>query len=129
MQRPWIGAALGGLAPSRSTRELGDVRTATDPYAVFGRLNQEYPVVDRLASDPDWADAGGSEGDRPTVAADISRTVAVGRLGADRLEGRRYPSCTPTATDANEPANGEPMGRWAGADTSLRRTQPRCGRP
>jgi hypothetical protein len=39
------GTDLGGMAPSRSTRELGDIRTSTDPHVVFGRLHLEYPAA------------------------------------------------------------------------------------
>ena len=44
------GADLGEMAPSRSTRELGDIRTALGPHVVFGRLHLEYPVAGRSKS-------------------------------------------------------------------------------
>jgi hypothetical protein len=38
------GTDLGGLAPSPSARDYGDVRTATDPHVIVGRLHLEYPA-------------------------------------------------------------------------------------
>ena len=45
------GTDLGEMAPSRSTRELGDIRTAHGPHVVFGRLHLEYPVAGQPATD------------------------------------------------------------------------------
>lgn len=38
------GADLGQQIPGTSTHDFGDVKTARDPYVVFGVLNLEYPA-------------------------------------------------------------------------------------
>lgn len=45
------GSDLGDIVRSPSSRAFGDVRTAVEPYVVFGRLHLEYPAPGQPASE------------------------------------------------------------------------------